>query len=119
MSWNKNTVKSTKIDDTIEVLRENNIFHTLEILGTAQGRGLNDSYSGTHYYYLRKLSYQNFVIMERMVRDPDCDIDDVIKAEKFEKDNVPENWELETEIEDLIGDIVDIKGEENYEMSAL
>ncbi len=105
MSWNKNTTFSTKIDDTIEVLRENNIPYTLEILGTVQARGLNDTYNGTEFHVIRKLTYQNFVIMERMVRDPDCDINDTIIAEKFKKDNVPENWEIETEILDLCEDI--------------
>ncbi len=108
MSWNKNTTTSTKIDDTIEILRENDIPYTLEILGKVEARGLNDTYTGTKYYNIRKLSYQNFVIMERMIRQPDCDIDDVIIAEKFNKDNIPEDWEIETEIIESLDDITDI-----------
>ncbi len=111
MSWDKNTTISTKIDDTVEVLRENDILYTLEILGKVEARGLNDTCTGTKYYSIRKLLYQNFVIMEQMVRQPDCDIDDLIIATKFKKDNVPENWEIETEIDDLIGDITDITEE--------
>ncbi len=110
MSWNKNTIKSTKIDDTIEVLRENDISYTLDILGKVNANGQNDHYTVTEYYAIRKLSYQNFVIMEQMIRENDCDIDDCIRAVKFEKDNVPENWELEIkeiEIDELTGDITE------------
>ncbi len=95
MSWNKNTDKSTKIDDTIEVLKENNILYTLDILGKVRAKGQNDYYNCVENYELRKLTYQNFVIMEQMIREDDCDVDDCIIAVKFGKDNVPENWELE------------------------
>ena len=111
MSWNKNTRGNTRIDDTIEVLKDLNktfnIPYTLEILGKVEARGLNDTYTGTKYYCIRKLTYQNFVIMEQMIREPDCDIDDIIIAVKFERDNVPENWEIETGIEELIDGITE------------
>ena len=109
MSWDKNTTISTKIDDTVEVLRENDIPYTLEILGKVEARGLNDTCTGTKYYSIRKLSYQNFVIMEQMIRDPDCDIDDVITSEKFKKDNVPENWRIDVEIDELTGNFADVE----------
>ncbi len=119
MSWDKNTTRSTKIDNTIEVLKDLNktfnIPYTLEILGKVNARGQNDHYTGTEYYEIRKLSYGDYVILERMIRQPDCDIDDIITAEKFNKDNIPDNWEIEEEIGDLIGDITDV--EENNEIS--
>ena len=116
MSWNKNTRGNTRIDDITEVLEENDISYTLEILGKVEARGLNDTYTGTKYYCIRKLTYQNFVIMEQMIREPDCDIDDIIIATKFYKDSVPDNWEIEEEIEDeLIDDFTNI--EEDNEIS--
>ena len=111
MSWNKNTTTSTKIDDTIEVLRENDISYTLEILGEVQARGSNDSYTGTEYYSIRKLSYKDYVIIEQMVRHPDCDIDDCIIVENFAKEHEPENWEIDVEIDELSGDFIDITEE--------
>ena len=114
MSWDKNTITSTKIDDVREVLRENNISYTVDVLGKVRARGQNDHLHDIAHYSIRKLSYQNYVIMEQMIRDPDCDIDDVITAQKFNKDNaLLKNWEIEVEIDELTGNFADIEEGDN------
>ena len=99
MSWNKNTIKSDKIDIIVEVLEDlTKLFYIpyiIEVWGKVKARGQSDHYLGIEEYELRKLTYSTFVIMEQMVRDDDCDVNDVIVTRKFHKDNVPEDLELE------------------------
>ena len=105
MSWNKNTFNISEIDSIIKVLKEISIDFRCEEIGKVRGRGLNDDYyCGTDeekYYSLRKLYYNNFVVLEQMIRNSDCDIDDVITSFKFDKDKEPVNWKIEV-IEDGI-----------------
>ena len=56
---------------------------------------MNDDYNDTNEYEIRKLEYNDFIIVEQMNRDPDCDGDDVICSFKFKKDKFPTKWEIE------------------------
>ena len=99
MSWDKNTIRDTKIDNTIEVLKENNIPYTVEVLGTVEARGINDDYQGIKEHTIRKLTYQKFVILEQMVRSDDCDVNDIIETMKVNIEDTPKEWEIDVYLE--------------------
>jgi hypothetical protein len=87
MSWNKNTVPSFVIDRMMIDLHNNRRPYTLFILGYVPGHGLNDDFETE--YPIRRLEYGNDIIQEIMLRDPDCDGDDVIEAREYSKEDLP------------------------------
>ena len=95
MSWKKNTLVASSIDNTISVLKELGISYTLTKLGEVSAMGLNDQYENRDIYEIRKLEYSKYVIIEQMVRHPDCDSDDVIYSKKYMKGKEPTITELE------------------------
>lgn len=95
MSWDKNTIRNSEIDKTIEILKEFNEQYKLKILGKVRGYGLNDDYVEDDMYKIRKLIYKDFIILEKMIRSSDCDFDDVIHSFKFKKNKVPKKWKIE------------------------
>lgn len=95
MSWNKNTTSTSKIDAVTWVLDFLGIPYELDILGHVIGLGLNDDYENNKTYPIRRLEIKNKVILEQMVRNNDCDTDDVIVSYIFDKEDEPEDWDLE------------------------
>ena len=95
MSYDKNTISISEIDNTIELLKELGIEYKLTELGEVVGYGLNDEYSETDKHKIRKLEYKDKVILEQMVRTEDCDSDDYIRSRKFDKDKFPKKWKIE------------------------
>ena len=98
MSWDKNTRNCSEIDKTIELLKEFGIDYQLITLGEVLGMGNNDDVGfeePSRCHKIRKLKYKDKVIFEQMVRNDDCDFDDVIVSVKFDKDKVPKRWEIE------------------------
>lgn len=91
MSWNKQTINLSKIDFTIDLLDDLRIVYNLEVLGEVRGGGMNDSGN----YKIRKLSFQDTVMIEQMTRSEDCDSDDYLESFKFEKGKEPKRWKLE------------------------
>ncbi len=100
MSYNKNTTNLSRIDTIIEVLEELHISHSVEQLGKVLARGVNDDHANRETYTMRELRYKDFIVLERMSRSSDCDIDDVILSFKydipyFEKMMQDDKWEIE------------------------
>jgi hypothetical protein len=99
MSWNKNTINVSDLDSTIEVLENLDVPYKCETIGRVQGYGLNDSYGFSDdedkFYDIRKLSYGDWIVIEQIVRDIDCDANDLIVSKKFKKGEVPEDWKIE------------------------
>ncbi len=95
MSYNKNTVRVSEINKTIELLKEFKVKYKLTVLGKVEGYGLNDDYKDDSTYEIRKLEYKDKVIIEQMVREEDCDSDDFITSKKFNKNKVPKKWKIE------------------------
>ena len=95
MSWNKNTICISNIDGIVEVLEEAGATYKMTTLGRVAGWGLNDTFENRKDYPIRKLEYGDKVILERMLRSHDCDVDDVITSFKFDKKDAPQNWEIE------------------------
>lgn len=102
ISWDKNTISCSEVDNTIELLKEMNVEYKLTILGEVEGNGLNDGmmWEENKKYPIRKLEYNDKVILEKLVRHPDCDVDDNIISEKFNKKEEPRNWEIEVTLVD-------------------
>ena len=101
MSWNKNTVDKSFVDQAIKLLDELEIPYKVETLGEVQGMGLNDDYGRDRRpYEARRLEYAGFVMLERMERSADCDSDDYFISEKFKIEDEPEKWDILVEEED-------------------
>jgi len=97
MSWNKNTVNRSSIDTIISTLKRLNESYTVTVLGRVKGFGLNDDEGKT--YMIRKLEYQDTVVLEQMLRTSDCDMDDSIISVEFNKSKEPKDWSIEATIE--------------------
>ena len=105
MSWDKNTINISTVDFAIEMLKDLNIPYKCEIIGKVQGVGLNDLDYPDNYYNVRRLTYNNFVILEQIIRNRDCDFDDIFTYSKFNKDEEPNDWQIEVmEKEDYNGE---------------
>lgn len=95
MSYNKNTQNFSDIDTIIEILTDLGIDYQLEEIGKIKALGVNDDYNNIEEYTLHRLTYNDFVILEQMYRDPDCDADDLLESYKFPIKDEPKNWSLE------------------------
>jgi hypothetical protein len=103
MGWDKNTIVTSAVDGTIEVLKSVGIAYTLTELGHVTGCGLNDD--DHQFYPIRKLEYkaangENITMLEQMQRTHDCDLDDHLISCLYEKEATPQNWPLEVYITD-------------------
>ncbi len=99
MSWDKNTINYSTLDSIRELLLELGINYELSTLGVVQGRGLNDDemYGGRKNgakYELRRLEYKDKVVLEQIVQDADCDVDDGIFSHKFNHSEEPKDWQF-------------------------
>ena len=96
MSWDKNTISMSSLKAILKTLENVGIPHEVSVIGTFKGRGLNDDpyMNGTDTTYeLRRLQYQDRVILEHVELDGDCDTDDVIVSTEFWLKDEPKNWE--------------------------
>lgn len=93
MSWDKNTVNLSDVDSRIHVLNQIGISYSLITLGEVGGHGLNDFDGKT--YPIRQLKYKDIVVLEQMIREDDCDFDDMIISYEFFAQEEPKNWPLE------------------------
>ena len=107
MSWNKNTYVCSEIDTVIRMLKELDEPYTLTYLGDVRAMGLNDDYGPEpkEFYSIRKLEYRDKIILERMERSCDCDMDDTLVSYTYNRGEEPAEWPLEiyTDEEDFIG----------------
>lgn len=104
MSWDKNIINTSAINNTISVLEKLGTPYTVTTLGKVRGRGLNDkiwmeknedAYPICTIYTLRKLEYKDVVLLEKIIRNSDCDVDDFILSFEFKKGHEPRDWEIE------------------------
>jgi len=94
MSYNKNTVNWSYLDDIVRIWKDSGKEVKVEILGYVEGRGLNDD--GTKYPIRKAVNCDDgIVVIERMERTYDCDTDDVIRSYTFKFGEVPNDWEIE------------------------
>jgi len=105
MSWDKNTLNFSTLDATIKVLKMFSKKYKLTVLGKVKGLGLNDDYTANDTYTLRKLTFENKIVIEQMQRTYDCDSDDIIVSIEFDKKTFPKKVPLEIYTDE--GDFVD------------
>lgn len=98
MSWNKNTIVTSTVDATVEILTDLSYPYNLQIKRLIQGIGINDL--EVREYPLRRLQYGKWVILEKMIRHSDCDIDDTIVSYKLTLEDEPKNWNFVEEVYD-------------------
>lgn len=96
MSWNKNTIDYSNINAIIRVLKDMEEPYKVTVLGKVKGLGLNDEDDA--YYELRRLEYKDKVILEKMIRISDCDMDDSIISVEYSKIDEPKKWKIEETI---------------------
>ena len=92
MSWDKNTVVTSTVDSTIQVLERLGESYFLTVLGEVAGQGMNDS--DGKIYSVRKLAYRDTVILEQMYETDDCDADDYFMSYEFPAISEPHDWPL-------------------------
>jgi len=116
MGWNKNTTSASSIDTTLKVLKELGESYSLKEIGIVTGYGLNDDLPNdeSKKYKLRRLEYKDKVIIEQIIRNTDCDINDVIISKEFKKGEEPKDFELERTYDNDLGKYVK-EGDEEYE----
>ena len=110
MSWDKNTINMSQIDNNIKMLDNLKIKYKLIKLGEVEGHGNNDTYWEITYeeeikkYPIRKLEYGNKVIIEQMLRSKDCDMDDYLVSVEYDLVQYAKLplWELERYIKENI-----------------
>ena len=100
MSWNKNTINNSQLYTFAYTFGKVRRPINIEIIGYAEGYGLNDIYEDNiGLYPIRKLSFDDIVVLEQMQRTVDCDTDDTIVSIMFDADKVPSDWPIEITIE--------------------
>lgn len=108
MSWNKNTFVMSKVDAVVDTLKKCGVDYKLTELDRVIGMGLNDNYGFVEAlgrdgkYPIRRLAYNDLVVLEKMIRNPDCDGDDHIMSFEFKADEEPDDWECEEVMDDFI-----------------
>jgi hypothetical protein len=109
MSYDKNTIDLSDIDNAIEILESLGIPYQVTILGKVIGHGINDCIieygEQPHeirdkFYIVRKLEYKSKVLIEQMQRTHDCDSHDFFVTLRFKKDEEPKNLPLEIYIDE-------------------
>lgn len=91
----KKTIDLSRLDDTMEILKKHRIPYKLFKLDNIQGLGLNDMVpviESKRRHLIRKLEYENKVMVERFVRFQHKDLDDFIISYTFDRKDFPENW---------------------------
>ena len=96
MSWDKETIVTSEVDATINVLKHLGVEYTLAELGQVPGCGLNDS--DEKMYSIRRLQYNGVVVLEQMWRTCNCDTDDTLVSCEFSNTPVPEDWPVEIDV---------------------
>ena len=87
----KKTVNLSKIDIIVTELKRKRKEHSLVVLDKVKGRGINDIDDNNHYL-VRRLEFDNYVILEQFIQIKDTDIDDFIVSRVFAVDQEPKSW---------------------------
>lgn len=95
MSFNKYTLNLSRVDVISHYLREKKCEFTIKNLDKIDGRGINDLIpykEQKRVYSIRKLQYLDKVLLERMIRTKDIEIDDYFISQEFDEDKLPKDW---------------------------
>jgi hypothetical protein len=100
MSWDKNTISFSEVNAIMRVLDILGIPYAVSEIGRVGAHGLNDDVEGREFWPLRRLEFADKVVLERIHRHSDCDIDDAIFSRIFDKDKAPKRWRKELHFDD-------------------
>ena len=98
MSWNKNTISFSELDAAKRTLDSLKASYQVSTVKEVEGMGLNDY--DNKPYLLRRLVYADTIILEKMIRHSDCDVDDIIVSQSFPSTQEPKDWIWEEFFED-------------------
>ncbi len=90
----KQTINLSTIDKIVTQLKKDDIYYNLSRIIRIKGRGVNDFDMAEDHkvYTLRKLTYKNTVILEKMILIDNMQLDDFIISYKFASNNSPYQW---------------------------
>ena len=92
MSWCKNTINQSELNAVKRVLDHFKIMYKESIIAKFEGNGLNDMYKEDPTYYLRRLEYNNKIILEYVEINLNPDFDDIVKSTEFNLEDEPKDW---------------------------
>lgn len=95
MSWTKNTIQLSVVNDLIDRLKKDSIPYKVSLLGKVQGNGLNDLSRITEeykIYVLRRLDYEDKIVLEQIIQTNDMQLDDFVLSHLFYKREIPKSW---------------------------
>ena len=95
MALLKKTVLLSKLDRIAMGLKDKKVDPRITIIGRVKGRGINDFILQREDYKthtIRKLEYNDCIILEQFVQVKDKELDDYIISKKFKKGEEPLNW---------------------------
>lgn len=87
----KKTVNLSKIDLLVRELKRKRKEHSLIVLDKVKGLGINDI-DDNHHYLVRRLEFDNYVILEQFIQIKDTDIDDFLVSRVFMVNQEPRAW---------------------------
>lgn len=94
-SVKKRTINLSRLDYVANFLSRYNIKVDITLLHKEKGSGVNDIIplkNEYRFYFLRRLEYKGYVILEKLVKYSDANVDDVIFSHEFEDNEVPAIW---------------------------
>jgi len=93
MSWDKNTINMSIINQIIGLLESLKTPYKVKTLKKIEGSGLNDGLDT--FYELKKLEVKDFIYIDQMIKTTDCDTDDTIITHQFsKKEGIPKNFKI-------------------------
>jgi hypothetical protein len=93
----KETINLSKVDYIANYLSNNKIPFKIILLEKIKGRGINDTVFPfkkflKREYFLRRLEYANYIVLEQIVFIKDKELDDFIISKEYEKGKEPIKW---------------------------
>jgi hypothetical protein len=110
MSWDKNTVNLSKLDEVANILNILEIPYTISVIETVDGWGFNDQQYdengpvGHSKHNIRRLASEKIVVLECIRRLNDCDADDTILSYTYKAGEEPKDWMIEDTMDEIEDD---------------
>lgn len=95
MSWTKQTIRLSVVDDVIEQFKKELKQFKLTLMGKVAGQGMNDLSRDTEewrVYLIRRLEFGDTIILEQMVQNGDMELDDFIMSYTYNRKDLPKTW---------------------------
>src|SRR5207253_2925845 len=93
----KRTIFLSNLDRIASEIKNKKGNPQISIIGKVKGRGVNDFIAQREEfktYNIRKLQYNEIVVLEQFVQIKDKELDDYVLSKNFVKGREPENWKF-------------------------